>query len=268
MSVSVFDSEGYVPVLRTIISENRGQKGYREKLAKAAGCHRTQISLVLTGRIHLTLEQACGISEFLEWGPLEQQYFLSLVELERAGTPALRRAVQARLKKLRGEWENLSVRFEAAPMDEPLLAKEYYLNWEVAAVHLLVGTDRQITAAEMASRLGVLVPIVDGALERLTQMGLLSRGGDLWVLTTRNLHAPRGSVGDVLHQTNWRLQSIQRLPRVTPGNLHYTALHTLSKKDVDVFRKKLLQFIESARALVAPSLPEELVCFTCDFIPL
>jgi uncharacterized protein (TIGR02147 family) len=263
--MNLFKSNTYLEYLKAVISENRRQKGYRSELAKAANCHRTHISLVLSGRNQLTLEQACGIADYWKLGALEQQYFLSLVELARAGTTALRNVLKARLEKLKIEREDLAVRFEAAKLEDPVLARDYYLSWEVSAIHLLIAVKQMAKTTELAKRLNLSEETVESALKQLKKMGLVSEEGDHWKVTVQRLHAPKGSVPEVLHQINWRNQAIQRIPRNVTGELHYTSLYTLSKKDVEVLREKIVDFIEVTRAIVHPSAEEEIVCFTCDY---
>jgi uncharacterized protein (TIGR02147 family) len=263
--VNLFNTDSYVAYLSGMIQENRRQKGYREELAKAAGCHRTHISLVLGGRNHLTLEQACGMASFWKLGALEEQYFLGLVELARAGTPALRKVLKARLEQWKSERENLSSRFETTEAKDPALAEAYYLSWEISALHLLVGIKRKSSSLELSERLNLSLSTVENALQKLLKMGLVSREGQEWKVTVNNLHAPKGSVSETLHQLNWRNQASSRIPRGDRGEIHYTALYTLSEKDIPTLKEKIVELIEGTRKVVIPSHPEELVCFTCDF---
>lgn len=266
--MNLFKSNTYIEYLRAIISENRNHKGYRTDLAKAANCHRTHISLVLSGRNHLTLEQACGITKYWNFGALEQQYFLGLVELARAGTPALKNVLKARLEKLKKEREDLAVRFDVPKLEDSVLTHDYYLSWEVSAIHLLVAVKQLVKVTDLSKRLNLPKEIVESALFRLKKMGLVAQEGDTWKVTVQRLHAPKGSVSEILHQINWRNQAIQRVPRSIQDDLHYTGLYTLSRKDIEVLREKIVEFIELTRAIVHPSPEEEIVCFTCDYFKI
>jgi hypothetical protein len=96
-------------------------------------------------------------------------------------------------------------------------------------------------------------------------MGFVEREAGKWKMGVRNIHAPRGSVQEVLHQTNWRRQAILRVPRQKKPDLHYTALYTLAAADIERLRELALRFIEDSRAVVIPSPSEELVCCNLDF---
>lgn len=72
------------------------EKGYKTKMA--AGCKIIYLSQVMIGTVHLTLEHAHGIATFWGLNALETDFFLLLVNQERAGSLALRRYYSEKLK--------------------------------------------------------------------------------------------------------------------------------------------------------------------------
>lgn len=59
------------------------------------------MSQVLKGQVHLTPEQALGLTEFWELTTVERDYFLNMVFMERAGTKSLRQYYFSKLETLK-----------------------------------------------------------------------------------------------------------------------------------------------------------------------
>src|SRR5689334_17405816 len=102
-SMEIFDCERYVDILKVMAERNSTLRGYNSRLAEAASCHSSHLSHVMAERAHLTPEQALAIADFWEFPELQSDYFLSLVDYERAGTERLRKKLQARMEDIRSE---------------------------------------------------------------------------------------------------------------------------------------------------------------------
>jgi hypothetical protein len=67
-----------------------------------------------------------------------------------------------------------------------------------------------------------------------------------------------------MHHANWRQRALLKTQIPQSETIHYTALHTLSRKDIVKLKTLANQFIQESRDLVRPSKEEELVCITLD----
>src|SRR4051812_18991374 len=77
--------------------------GQFTKLAHALGMHTTSVSQVFRGHKMLTPEQGCALAAYFQLNDLETEYLLTLVQLERAGTPLLKNTLQKKRESIRAQ---------------------------------------------------------------------------------------------------------------------------------------------------------------------
>src|SRR4051794_2039842 len=97
----IFEVEDYRKVLKKKLEADGSVRGYRTKLAAAAGCQPAYLNHVLDSGAEFTPDHAAGISEFWGLDDLASEYFLNLVHLARAATPRLGNQLQKKLEQLR-----------------------------------------------------------------------------------------------------------------------------------------------------------------------
>lgn len=267
MAIHAFQFQDYKKYLLALIDAPGSPRGFKKRLAEAAGCQSSYFSLVLHAETHLTPDHACGISDFLQHKPCEAEYFLCLVDFARSGTPKLRARIESKLKGLRDENENLAKRVgkrkEVAAHEG---AATYYSSWIWTAVHMLTSIPDYQTPKSIASKLGLPEALVLQTLEELEQMKLVrkSSGPTRWIHSMENIHVGRDSPLVNLYHNHWRQKAIEHA-YVRPGlDVHFTSVTTVSREAFDEIKTLLLQTIERWSSIAGPSSPEEAVCFTLD----
>ena len=60
----------------------------------------TLLSMIISGQRELSFEQAYDLSQYLQHTPLESEYFLALVQFERAGNQRLRKYFEEKIDKI------------------------------------------------------------------------------------------------------------------------------------------------------------------------
>lgn len=259
--MNIFKYLNYRDYLRARIHEDgRSQKGYQTRLALAAGCQKSMISRVLSGELHFTLDHAYGLCEFWDLKEVEQLYFLTLVEYERAGNSKYRAYLKAKLAKLKEDDEDLSRRYldKQNALNDSFVS-EYYSSWHYPAIHFLTSIPYFQHEERLAEHLGLNIIFVKNILRRLQEMGLCRREASTWKCVNFNIHLSKESPLLAHYHRTWRTVAIDEYSfGKNKKNIHYTALHTLSKKDFEQIRQMVLDFIEKSRAVVAPS-PEEIL---------
>ena len=103
MNHSILSSMSYVDIMKQKIGRVSAKWGSLTLLAKQASCQPTRISRIVSGKGHLTLEQAHRLVNHWKLNPLESEYFLTLVQYERAKTEEYKLALFTRLEALRSE---------------------------------------------------------------------------------------------------------------------------------------------------------------------
>jgi uncharacterized protein (TIGR02147 family) len=260
----LFSHRDYKAYLKKRI-ESEKSRAYKSRLATAMGTPASFISQVLHTHVELSYEHGFKLSRFWEFSPDEQEYFLTLVQLARAGAKELREFLEAKLDDLREKNKDLSQRFQQPAISTTEEQWTYYTTWHFAAVHLLTTIPSMQKPEAMARRLELPLQQIEFALNSLQRMGLVEKKADRWVSTKKSLHLSRNSPASAANHLIWRQRAIQHIYQDKDPDLHYTTLHTLSKQDAEQLRTMLLECIEKMRALVGPSKEEELVCVCVDY---
>lgn len=262
----VFNFDDYRAYIRHRIGENAAVRGYQGKLAEAAGCKPAYLSQVLNSHVQLTPDHAAGLCSFWRFDEEESEYFLALVNHSRAATARLRDLLGTRMTELRKKHENISNRVRVTDSIPPEGMQSYYGSWYMAAVHLIVSIPSFRTVDAIAERLGLAPGLVHDTLVTLEKLGLVRRAGEQWNITGRWLHLPRESPLCAVNNQNWRQRALLSEQERRDGEaLHYTSVHTLSRRDVARLKEMVLDFIQSTRKVIEPSPEEDLICLCLDF---
>src|SRR5688500_8680007 len=99
--MNIFETQNYKEfVIQWVKDQPNGGKGLYQKISEAIKVHSTRVSQVFQGSVNLTLEQASDLCDFLALKEIEAEYFLVLLQFERAGTDRLRNKLKVILEKL------------------------------------------------------------------------------------------------------------------------------------------------------------------------
>lgn len=242
--------------------------GSRLKLAKAINCQPAYISLVLNKDAHLSLEQAEEVVGFLELSAPEAEYFVLLVQFERAGSSKLRERWTKRMKEIRDEQTQLSKRVSDANVLDEATQARYYSSWHYAAIHMAVTVPGLQTRRAIRGYLGLGTEQIDEALEFLEKTGLVVKSAGEFATGNARLFLKSDSPYINRHHANLRECAIQFLGCDDKASLHYSTFFSLSKSDYLKIKERLLVMIDEVRTAVRPSKEEELAVLAVDwFVP-
>jgi uncharacterized protein (TIGR02147 family) len=243
--------------------ENRGLIG---KLAEACGCQRSYFSKMLSEHVHLLPDHAFGLCEFWQMSDDEEQYFMTLLEYARSGSPRFRKRLENKLKKIKVDQENLIKRLNRPSLqdatDDKLI---YYSIWYYSAIHILISIPEFQSPFEIAKRLQLPIVIVHHTLEQLRQFDLVTKENDKWKITRADLHLAKNSPLIGLHHNNWRQRAVLDAQISGGENLHYTVVQTMSHKSFQKLKQRMLFLIDEFAKEASPSKEEEIFNFNLDF---
>lgn len=267
---SLFESRDYKAFLKRALDLREAQgRGQRSLLAKAAKCHTAYVSQVLNGPAHFSLEQADRINRFLGHSPSESNFFLTLIQFNRAGTPTLRQHFQEQLQILAEKQLNLRDRLQATSRLSEEDHVKFYSSWHNAAVHVLVSVPGCNTAEGISRYLGLPLSVVQDTLAYLESVGLVTRTKGLqYGIGKSHLHLDASSPMISRHHTNWRLQALRSLEVPRASDLHYSSVITASVEDSIRIREVLVKAIEQIRPIVRASKDEGAFSYCLDFFGL
>ncbi len=266
--MNVFEFKEYRVFLKEMVQLNSERRGYLAKLAEAAGCQRSYLTLVLKGETNFTPEHAFGITQFWGLSEIESDYFMDLVSIERTSSGPLKTRLLKRMDQQRREQSNFNKRYDQTSLSDIEKEALYYSQWNTGAVHVSLSIPRLQTAETIAQRLQLPLQEVQVSLQILRNLGLIHLSGGKWTLKNKSIHLPRYSLFNSLNHQNWRAKAVIDSQKASSQGVHYTAIQSVSRSDFEKIHGLLLKFIDQQRKIVTGSPEEDLAVFCCDWFNL
>ena len=268
MDKTIFEFTHYKPYLRLRIGDYRQRRGQRTALAKALGCQPTFVTQVLNGDVHFSLEQADRLNRFLGHSDEEGDFFILLVQHERAGTKELEKYFDKKIQAQRSQRRVLTNRLGK----ETLLSREqqtvYYSSWHYGALHIAVAIPGLTTRDRLAEYFRLPLKKVTDVLEYLCSVGLVTTDGQHYAIGAAQIRLGNDSPNILRHHANWRVQAIESFDHETETDLHYSGVLCLSSSDKDKIKGRILDALKEQLAISDASKEEELVCYNIDLFSL
>lgn len=258
----IFDYSSYEEFFKTVLEVHKNDRGYKSQLAKAIQVHPSYITRILSGTASITPDQASALADFWNLGTDETEYFIWLVLKGRAGDPALKKLAEQKLKSIKKDNDQLGKALSAEKI-EINQDGEYYLSWIYSAIHMLLTLPKEQTIPLIAQRLCIPESVAQSAVLTLEKIGLIEfeKNGKMKA-TKKNIHLSNQSWMAALQHKNWRIAASERIGRPGLDDVHYSGVHSISKKDLEKLRRQIREFLIQVDETVRPS-PEETVCVMC-----
>jgi uncharacterized protein (TIGR02147 family) len=264
--ITLFEFSDYRKVLLFLMKAHEGEpRGLQTRLAKHMGCQQAYLSRVLAGNAELSQEQAFAATSFFNLDTLEQDYFVTLVSLNRAGSTELKRFYEKKRSEILTRKLEIKSRIKA---DGHLSAERktlYYSDWAFAAVHMATAIGKFRTVPALASRLGLPEARTKEILEFLEECGLIEKKAGYYQTKVAAIHLGNDQALIKSHHTNWRLQALNAISKNSPDVLNYSSIVSCSANDSVRIREVLLKAIQEIREIVRGSASEQLYCYSLDF---
>ncbi len=265
MRTEVFEHRTYVPYLESRLGPASRRTGLRTAASSAAGVNPAYLSRVLKRQADFSLEQADRLSDFLGHGEDERQYFLLLVQKERAGSLKLKSYFERQLeneRRKRLEIKNRVKHPEGLTKEDEA---RYYSHWHYSAIHVLVSIPTLQTAKSLSEALALPRQKISEILEFLARTGLVEEKDGRFRVGAAHIHLGNDSTHIARHHANWRMKAMQAIDAGGADNLHYSAVLTLSHDDAARIKENLLRTLEDTLKIMRSSPEEEAFAYNFDF---
>ena len=265
-----FDFDDSIDFIQAKIKSS-AQKGHGQarKMAQFLGVHPTLISQVIRRVKPLSLESAQGLCEYFGLSESETEYFLSLVQIERAGTAKLKKVYEKQAQALREKGRRLENRL---PRDQILTDADkaiFYSNWYYSAIRVLTSVPGFQRADVIAEHLGLPRGLVNQVLTFLVSTGLCLEGKDgLFRVGPQRTLLESDSPLVSRHHANWRNRMIEQYPRMQSHEFAFTAPLSISEKGFLQVRTELANLVEKISQIVSEEEPEKFVCLNIDWLQI
>ena len=243
-------------------------RGEFRRIAESLNIHTTLVSQIFSGKKCLTEEQAAKLCDYMRLNPLESDYFLKLVQLERAGNESLRKLYSRHLKQLQIQSSEIKTRVPEAEALTEADSAIFYSSWQYSLIRLLTSIPDFKKSEQIAAKLGLPLSRVQEILDFLVSRRLCSVTNGLYHRTEKNTHAEARSPFAIRHHQNWRVKAINLQEQLTQGDLSFTAPISISRQDFEKVREILLATISELSNVVVKSKEEEVAYLGIDWIKL
>lgn len=247
--------------------EQQPKSGYGEyrRVAQALNLSTTMISQVFKSDKHLSMEMAADLCDYLSLTDDETDYFLLLVEYQKAGSFKLRTKLERQIKKAQEKAAKLESKvkkdIELSEQDKVV----YYSSWVFQAIRLLADIDNFNDIDDIALRLNISKNQVQKVVQFLVETNLCRREKGALKMGPAVTHIAAKSPMVSRHHLNWRLRGYQQMTFNDEKNFFATAPMVLSLELAEKLRQELPQFIQNITAEVGPSKSEVVRCLNIDF---
>lgn len=264
--LSIYDFENYKAFTKMWVSQrpNNG-RGLFLKMAQHLRVHPTLISQVFKGPKDLTLEQGALLAQFMKLDDRELEYYVSLLERDRAGERALRDLCDSRLKKLKIQAQLIINRVADTNEIPEEYRQQYYSSWEYAAVRVAISIPSCQTREGLVRKLNITATRLDEILSFLLKIRIITEEDQKLKLGPSIIHLKKDAPLISKHHSNWRISAMNRHANLSEDELSFSAPLTISKSDAELIKAMLLKLTEEISKTVKATKPEEVYCLNFDW---
>lgn len=267
MVKTVFDFSDYRKFIHDLLSKQKaGGYGQLARISKALSINPSIVTQVLKGKKDFTLEQANDLAEFLGLTDLESEYFLCLVQIERAGKKNLRDRWERRRRELIEKSESLKARMPARKELDEASKAVFYSQWYFSGVRILTSVPGFDSVEKVAERLGLPRSTVKRVMDFLLATELCVEEAGALRMGPQSTHLEAASPLVARHHINWRQKAIEKMHHLERDELCFTSPLSLSVGDFEKVRKLLMAAVEDTFAIVDPSPSERTAFLNIDWM--
>ncbi len=264
-----FNETDYRSVIRQWVAE-RPQKGRGEMkiIAELLRIPTSVWSQTLSGQREMNEDQAFLVCDYFGFTELEREYFICLVQIERAHHHEYKNHLKNKLTSLKEKSRNLSTRLEHEKVLNEKDQAEFYSTWLYSAVRLFCGIGAGKKFEDICGEFNLDRERGVRIVNFLISVGLIVQENSFYKMGPARTHVGKTSPFVTKHHTNWRIRAIERSQNLKDNELMFTGPMSLSQKDFDILRERMVGLIREVSDVVKDSESEVLGCFNLDFFRL
>lgn len=246
--------------------QSNGHGQFRQ-MSIAMGVNSVIMSQVFRGNRDLTLEQALALSKYIGLNSRDRDYFLLLVQRDKAGNHELKEIFEKQLEDLRLSGQHLKNVIKHQKLSEVDCAT-FYSRWYYSAIRLGVSVPELNSTTAISNYLGLERQVVSQVIDFLLRNNLIIEKGNGFDMGPQVTHIAHDSPFVNRHHTNWRIQAMMEMDKSRKDDLFYTGPMTLSKKTADNIKRTLVELISKTTKDVTDSDSETIRCLNIDWFEI
>jgi len=267
MTEDIYNFNDYRTFLKHLLktSPKKGH-GVRSQWAKAMNCQVAYVSHILKNLYEISIEQAEGLSRYLALSKEETEFFLLLVQKERAGTHQLKqfflKLIEEKIKQRQHIRNRMKIKTSLSIEDQAI----YYSSWIYAAVHIILTIPfYQDSPEKIAKYFNESLATIRRVLDFLETRNLIRVNNGHFSVLNNYLFINKDSPLFSHQQSFWRQKAIESIYKNNSEEIHFASLFTASETDIKKIKEILLKSIEESTEIIKPSKEEKLYTICMDF---
>jgi uncharacterized protein (TIGR02147 family) len=252
-----------------VLQQPQKGRGCYAKMAEDLGLSAVMVSQIFNGEKNLSMEHAILLAEFLSLNAKETEYFLLLVQYEKAGSHKLQQYYKKEIQALQQhKKDNLN---EVVKKDIQMSDTEkaiFYSNWLYSAVRLLTSIKGFQSIDSLTKYLQVPKDQIQNIMQFLLDKGLCVQSNKGYQMGPQRTHLEAQSPYIKSRQVSWRVKGFEKMDLHKKNHLFYTAPMSISEKQYDILRKKITDLIADFINNMPDEDPEKLACLNIDLFEL
>ncbi len=225
------------------------------------------MSQVFRGDRDLTLEQALELCLYIGLTDIERDYFLLLVQKDRAGSDKLKKVLQIQIENLAASALSLKNRIKHQKFSDEDKSI-FYSQWFYSAIRLGTSMPNLNNIGSIAEYLNLDRILVSKVITFLLKNKLILENQNGFSMGPQVTHVGHDSPFVNRHHTNWRIQSLKAMEKNKDTDLFYTGPMALSNKMTKEIHQTIIEVIEKTTKKVAASDSETLRCLNIDWFSI
>jgi uncharacterized protein (TIGR02147 family) len=243
--MDIFKCSSVVEVIFTHLRQGNEQvpHGARARLAKVMSCHTSYLAQVLSGVATLSQEQALAFCLWAGLSAEQIEFFLAMLNHERAGSHELRDFYAKKKDQLIERQGKLGRSLSANRLEEEQQV-EFFSQWEYQAVLSALQIPSLHSVGKIAEFLAFSLGQTEKTLRGLKKLGLAEVTKERWksLQSFVHFHGENPEVRQKFH-LSWRLKALEKnfmRPAKAPReNLNFSSLLTLDRAAQEKIRQKI-----------------------------
>ncbi len=266
---SIFTFSSSRDFLRTYV-DSLPKKGWGEiqRWAEHLSVQSPYISQVLAGNKHFNIEYAIRLAKHIGLQGLELDYFILLIESERAGSVEAKEYFQRKIQNLKKESRNISNR---VTKDKTLSEEEktiFYSSWMYSAIRMFCSIGSGKTLHQISEHFEISKETCASMLAFLVQSGFVIQKGEKYQMGAQKTHIEKTSPHVKRHWLNWHVHALTHFENVDESEMVYSAPFSISKEDFEHLQEELTAFIKKFVERVQNTEPQEIAFLNIDLLKL
>ena len=247
--------------------QKKAGHGQLRKMSLHLNVNSVIMTQVFRGDRDLTLEQAFKLCSYIGLDEGEKEYFLLLVQKNRAGTVDLEIFLERQIQELRDKSLQLKNRINHEQLSDESKAR-FYSQWYYSGIRQSFSLPSIQSIDDVAEKFRLKREIVVKVVEFLLKNNLLIKEGIEIKSGPQVTHIGAETSFVTNHHKNWRLKAIDSMGTYNPESFHYTGPMSLSQELTKEIHDNLVHFIKKNTDKIKKSENETLRCLNIDWFEI